>query len=271
MLLMVVRKVYLKLRLFFYSIRNLANTALVDIMLFVLFAFVLNYVVSDRLIFNQANNDMLSGKYESAANLYNLSYAYYSLIHFTPANKEIYFAIPYKRAICYLKNHEPQKSIDSMSSGLTSIQHQYGVFSTENAEFTRKYLIEYYIDNHKLGLAENEFKNLVKIYKQIGYSQSEMTDMIRLSGDLYYTEGKHDVAIKLYKQAYKAISQEKDIDYEIYAKIVTRIAKYEIQNHDSGNALLIYKDAVTLLRNSGKKQNEITANIRLLHKSSIKK
>lgn len=228
-------------------------------MMLTLIYMAVNYFVFENFINSQATNDVLSGKYEKAIKLYDFEYHYYKIFHFTDENKEIYFEIPYRKALCYLKLNKKDKSIASMVNGLKAIEKQYGILSRETAYFIRKYLIEYYLDNHNSKLASQEFQNLLVIYKTIGYNGIEMADLVRLSGDLYYERKKYDIAMDFYKKAYNTISKENDIDYGILVKIVDRITAYEVLNKDTDTAISVYKSSIDILKSSGKKQNQLTA------------
>lgn len=258
------RKVYIKLRVFLYSIRHITNAILVVLMSSTLLYLFVNNFFFSRVINNLANNDELSGKYSNALNLYRFEYLYYSFNHFSNDNKDIFFELPYKKATCYLKTNEKQKSVESMLDGITAIQKQYGIFSKETAYFMRKYLIEYYLDNNKLQLANQEFRNLLTIYKKVGYSDAEMADMIRLSGDLYYEQKKYDEAMEFYRKAYSAISTSAIIDYPVYVKIVTRIADYELHNKNEEIAIQLYQSTIKQLETAGIKQNNLRAGLLII-------
>lgn len=257
------RKLYLQARVFLYSARKIINSIVITAMILILVYIFLNSFLFPRVINSQANNYEISNKYTKAIDLYDFEYQYYSLFHFSQENKDIYFEIPYKKAICYLKTNQKQKSIESMLQGITTIQRQYGIFSRETASFMRKYLIEYYLENNNYRLASQEFDNLVVIYKTIGYNDIEMADMVRLSGDLYYAQKKYDVAMDFYKKAYNMLSKEQNIDYGIFTKIVERITKYEIANKDDDIAIEVYQSSISLLQASGKKQNQLTSSLLL--------
>lgn len=260
---MFLRRLYLKIRVFLYSVRHITNRLIIILMLTTLLCVFVNSFLFERLISSQATNYELSGKYSQAIVLYNIEDAYYSLFHFNKENKEIYFQIPYKKAVCYLKNNEKKKSINSILLGMTKIQKQYGIFSKETAYFIRKYLIEYYLDNNNYQLASQEFKNLLIIFKKIGYDDNEKADMIRLSGDLYYYRKQYDVAMGFYEKAYAAILKQSDIDYPTFVKIVNRIANYELEEGEVNLAIDIYKQAITQLETSGQRQNTIMAGLLL--------
>ena len=253
------KKYYIKARVYLYSIRQLLNTVFVVFMLATLFCFFINTYIFGRVLSNLATNYEISGKYAEAINLYNIEYNYYTVFHFTNDNKERYFKLPYQIASCYLKRNEKHKSVDSMILGLKRIHTQYGTYSRETAYFTRKYLIEYYLDNKNYRLAYQEFKNLLTVYKKIGYRGNEIADMIRLSGDLYYAQQKYDEAMMFYGQSYKAISGQPEIDYETFVKIVNRLAEYDVLNKEPKAAISLYTKTIADLKLAGKKQNETRA------------
>lgn len=167
--------------------------------------------------------------------------------------------IPYKKAICYIKENKKKEAIKTMVTFLGATQQENGVFSRETADFTRQYLIGFYFYNNNYSLAYKEFNNLITIYRIIGYSNNEMADVLRICADIYYQQKNYDKALDLYEKAYNLISDEKYKDYIIFAKIVNRIAAFEIENNDAGNAIELYKSSIELLQSSGKQQNELTA------------
>ena len=232
-------------------------------MLLTLFYLFLNSIVFERLLIGKAHNDEANNKYEKAISLYNIAYAYYELNHFSDDNKKIYFEIPYRISMCYLEEGDRERSIEHMLLAITTIQKEYGILSQENGYFIRKYLIEYYLDNNRNYLARQEFDNLLIIYKTVGYNNNEMSDIIRLSGDLYYQQNQYDTAMSFYEKAYKEISVQNQIDYDVFSKIVNRICAYEIANQRMDNAVNIYKSSIEILRSSGSKQNELTATMLL--------
>ena len=207
----------------------------------------------------KANFDEANKNYPSAITFYTTSYLYYKINHFSEDNQKIYFSLPYKISICYLKENNAKKSVWSMFEGLSSIQKQYGSISRENAYFIRKYLIEYYLENNRPKLARTEFNNLMLIYQKIGYTNNEMADLIRLSGDLNYQQGNYEHAIDLYEQAYNATQNKTDIDYTVFARIVYRICDYKIKTGHPDAAVELYEDAINMFKLSGPKQNELRA------------
>ena len=258
---MVFRKFYLKMRLFLYSIRKIVNKIIIGLMFAVIFYLFLNLFVFNRVILAKANSEVNNKNYKSAITYYNIAYFYYSLNHFSDENKEHYIEIPYKKALCFLYLNDKKESTKSMLEGLTLLQVQYGIFSKETAGFIRKYLIPYYLLNNKYKLAVNEFNNLIIIYKNIGYSANDTSDVICLSGDLYYEQKKYDEAMTLYRKAYNNLLKEKNIDFEVFSKIVTRMADYEAENKRVDKAIEIYQEAIGILTAAGKNQNEYKAEI----------
>ena len=257
------RKFYLKMRVFFYSRRRAINGIVVKAMILILFYLFVNSIVIERLLIGKAHNDEINQRYSSAISLYNVAYFYYYCNHYSEDNKKIYLEIPYRISMCYLKAGDREKSVENMLLGITAIQKQYGIMSKETGYFIRKYLIEYYLENNKNVLAHQEFDNLLVIYRTVGYNDNEMSDIIRLSGDLYYNQHQYETAMGYYEKAYKEISQQNQIDYEVFSKIVCRICAYEIENQRVDNAVNIYKSSIDILRSSGRKQNELTATLLL--------
>ncbi|MFA7657983.1 MAG: hypothetical protein WCY19_00960 [Candidatus Gastranaerophilaceae bacterium] len=260
---MLLRKIYLKIWLFLYSIREILNGIVVIAMITTLLYLFLNNFIFEKIILVRADSDQIKRDYDSAINFYNISYFYYNINHFSKNNKEIYLRIPYEISICYLNENKKEQSIEEMLNAITAIQKQYGIFSRETAYFIRKYLIKYYLENNNIRLAKQEFNNLMTIYKIVGYSDSEMSDLICLKGDLYYQQKRYDSAMALYEQAYSAISTQNNIDYEILAKIVDRLCDYEIVNNNTAEAINIYQNSINLLKTSGWRQQELTAKMLL--------
>ncbi|HPT41317.1 MAG TPA: tetratricopeptide repeat protein [Candidatus Gastranaerophilaceae bacterium] len=234
---------------------------MISLMLGVTFYLFINNFVFGRIIMGQANNDDLLKKYNSAITLYNVADFYYTLNHFSDENKQIYFQIPYKKAKCYMENKKKKESIQSMLQGVTKIQRQYGIFSRETACFMRKYLIEYYLDNNSYTLANQEFNNLLTIYKNIGYDNNEMADMVRLSGDLSFEAADYESAMEFYQRAYDIISRQPDIDDEVFMKITSRIALYEVQQDKIDLAINIYSNSIETLKNSENPQKSVIADM----------
>lgn len=260
---MLLRKIYLKTRLFFYSIRKLTSGFIIFAIIAILLYSFMNSFIFKRVVFKEAESKQAHAKYDSAINLYDVAYFYYNLDHFSNENKELYFDIPYQISMCYLGEKNKPKSVEVMLKALTSVQTQYGIFSRETAYFMRKYLIQYYLENNKINLAQREFNNLLIIYKNIGYNGNEMSDIIRISGDIYYQKKLYDTAINFYEQAYKSLSAQSDIDYEVFSKIVNRICDYEVMNKRPEVAVNMYKSSIQTLKNTGKKEDELTAKMLL--------
>lgn len=256
---MALRKLYVQLKFFLYSNRKTTNKIIVFFMLSTLFILFINFFLFNRVILGKASHAQTRKEYKSAIFYYNLSYAYYTLNHFSDENKEIYFDIPFQKSICYLKLNEQKKSLQSIFREMKTIQRQYGVFSEENAYFVRKYLIPYYIDNNYYKLALQEFNNLLTIYKNIPYNNNEMADVIRIRGDLYYQQKKYATAMTFYEKAYTIISVQQNIDYSVFAKIVENITEYEIEINQPDLAINVYQSSINTLRNSGKKQDKLRA------------
>lgn len=256
---MIFRKLYIKIRLFLYSIRKILNGITTFLMISVLLYFFVNSFVFERVIIGKANIDEMNRNYKSAIAFYDVALTYYKVNHISQRNKELYFMLPYKISNCYLELNDKKNSVESMLEGITAIQGQYGIFSKETSYFMRKYLIEYYLENNKNNLAKQEFANLLTIYKQIGYSNAEMADAIRLSGDLYYQQKQYDTAMEFYERAYNAISAQSIIDYNVFERVVTRICDYEVSKGQTDKAIDIYKSSINILKNSNNDKPELTA------------
>lgn len=258
---MKLRTLYFKVKLFLFSARKIIQGIVLTTIVAALSYFLLNNVIFEDFIVSQARFDQLTYKYDNAINFYKIAYVYYRINHFSPENKEIYFEIPYRLSMCYLAQNNKKKSVQSLLKGLTAVQVQYGIFSREAAYFTRKYLVEYYLANNYTRLARKEFDNLLIIYKTIGYNYNEMSDMIRIDGDLYYQKKDYDTAILFYEKAYDSISTQTEIDYNVYAKVINRICDYKMQKGNLDGAISIYKGAIGVLKTSGGDQKELTASM----------
>lgn len=258
---MKLRTLYFKVKLFLFSARAIIQGIVLTVILFAVSYFLVNNFLFEDFIVSQARFDQVTYKYDNAINLYKIANVYYKINHFSPENKEIYFEIPYRLSMCYLAKNDKKKSVASMLDGLTAIQVQYGIFSRETAYFTRKYLIEYYLANNQTRLARKEFNNLLIIYKTIGYNYNEMSDMIRIDGDLNYQKKDYDTAMVFYEKAYDSISTQTEIDYNVYAKVINRICDYKIQKGDAKGAVNIYNGAIGVLKTSGGDQTELTASM----------
>lgn len=249
--------------MYLYSIRKTLNKIFLTFAL-ILFAYLFtNFVIFERVILPQAENDAITKKYSNAIVLYNIAYTYYSCFHYGEHNKEIYFEIPYKRAMCYLKKNDIKNSIKSMLDGMSAIQFQYGALSKENAYFVRKYLIEYYLYNNKNGLAQREYDNLLLIYKKIGYDDNTVADLIRLCGDIAFQAKQYDRAMTLYRRASDVLTNQNVVDMGIRSRVIDRIAEYEIQNDHTDIAIDLYKSLIMRLESAGDDQNKLLAETRL--------
>lgn len=260
---MLVRKLYLKLRHYFYLKREFFNKAFLILMFTIfLYAFV-NFVVFERIILGLANYDRISNNCKNAVKLYNVAYFYYNINHFSDQNKKIYFRLPYELSLCYLKEKDSQRAKQAMLNGVTNIQNKYGLYSPETAYFIRRYLIDYYLLTNDIAQAQQEFKGLIVIYKKIGYDKNIMADLIRVLGDIYYQKNDYEDAMTYYGKAYNALYREKNIDYEIFSRVVDRICDYEVKNSNTNEAIKLYLSSIQLLKTSGSKQNELTADMLL--------
>lgn len=256
---MALKKLFLKIKLFINSKVDFLSKLLVISTITILSYMFINSIVFEKVIFNNANNSQVNNKCNKALMLYNVAYFYYGINHFSKTNKDIYFEIPYKMSLCYLKKGDQKNSSVIMLDITNKLQQQYGIYSSELAEFIRKYLAEYYLETNNIPLAQLEFNNLLIIYKKIGYDNNITADLIRLNGDIYYQQKDYDNANICYEKAYSLISAEKDIDYEVFSKIVDRICDYEVEKSNSEEAINIYKSSINVLKNAGTKQPELIA------------
>lgn len=255
------RKLYLKIRLFLYSIKEYLNRIAVVLMLTTLFYLFINFFVFKEFIINKACEERANHKYNNAIILYNIAYSYYSFNHFSSINKNIYFELPYNISLCYLGENNKEKSADTMLKGITVIQKQYGIFSKETASFIRKYLIKYYLITNNQNLARREFNNLLVIYKTIGYDDVIIADLNRLNADLYYQQENYAEAMVFYKEAYNRIIKQKNIDYTTFAQIVNKLCDYEVKNNNIDRAIELYNDSILILEGAGNKYSGLTADM----------
>lgn len=253
------RKIYLKSRLYLYSKRDFLNKMLLITFFSVFSYYLVNYIIFDSIILGKANYDKMNNKCESAVKLYKTAYFYYGINHFSSENRGIYYKLPYEIAMCYLKENKKQNAREAILGGISHLQNKYGLYSQETAYFIRRYLVEYYLNTNDIRQAKQEFQGLINIYKKIGYDNNIMSDLIRLSGDIYYQQKYYDEAMTCYEKAYNSISIQKNIDYEIFARIVDRICDYEIQNKQTDEAIQIYINSINTLKESGEKQSELAA------------
>lgn len=253
---MFVKKLVLKIRFFLQKNAKFINKFFVYMALATLFYISINSLIMERFILEKARTDEMLGKHKNAIVYYNIAYLYYKNNHYSETNKEIFFALPYQKALCHLKTKNLKKSIQSMLDGLTTIQTEYGILSDESAFFTKKYLFTYYLEMDKQALAVQEFNNLMSIYKKIGYGEKEKADMLILSGDLYYKQKKYEKAINAYEQAYNYLIKQRTIDYDSFSKIATRISEYSFEHNQKELAIEIYKRSIEALKNADKKQNK---------------
>lgn len=227
-----------------------------------LYAF-LNGIVINRIILGKAYSEQIKKNYKSAITYYNLAYSYYKIDHYSKDNQKMYFEIPYRIAICYLGENDRQNAIKTMLDEVVSIQDDYGLFSKDSAYFIRKYLIDFYLVNNCAFLANREFNNLLFIYKSIGYDENAMTDVDRLMGDLYYQQKDYDNAMISYQKAFDSFAKQKDIDYGIFAKMVTRMGDYDVRQKQNDTAIALYKKALTVFENTSGGNSEEAAELLL--------
>lgn len=256
---MILRKVYLKIRLFLYSIREILNKIAIVLMIGVLLYLFIDILIFRAIIIGKADNYEVNHKTKNAIAFYNIAYPYYKFNHISEENKNIYFELPYKLSTCYLEIYDKSNSVKSMLDGLTSIQGQYGFFSEENSLFMRKYLIKYFLINKKPEIGRVEYNNLLTIYKKIGYNENIVPDLIRLKGDLYYEQGNYDKAMELYEISYNKLISQRNADYEVLTNIVNKLCAYEIKNNNKNNAIDTYNKAIKTLKASGQKQTPFIA------------
>lgn len=259
------RKLHLKVKVFFNAYGKRIKTCAVNISVVLLLYFIVNSFIFAGLIMGFADASKYSHEYGKAISMYNLAGIYYKINHFSAKNKSIYFEIPYDKAVCYWEEGKKPESTKSMLDGIAAIQNQYGQTSVESAYFIRRYLIDYYLYCDKERLAELEFNNLLNIYKSTGYTTNDLADLVRLSGDLHYKKGQYDKAMDFYKRSYNAFSKGTDVDYDVFVKIVKRIAAYEAKKGNLTLASSILQASIETLKNSGKAQNSLTAELYLYY------
>lgn len=256
---MLFRKIYIKIRLFLYSIRNFLNVTAITLMVATLSYLFINSFVLERFVINQARENKEINKYENAISFYKIAYSYYQIDHFSANNKKLYFEMPYEIAICYLNEGKLNESVLVMLNAVNSIEKQYGFLSEENAYFIRKYKIAYFMKINHLNLAKREFNTLFDIYKRIHCTQSDLADLLRLSGDIYYNEKIYDRAIEFYQKAYSLIINQENMDYEVFADIVNKICEYDIKNNQTNQAIDLYKKSVIVLQRTNNDEQDLTA------------
>lgn len=227
-----------------------------------LYAF-LNGIIINRIILGKAYSEQIKKNYKSAITYYNLAYSYFKIDHYSKDNQKMYFEIPYRIAICYLGENDRQNAIKTMLDEVVSIQGDYGLFSRDSAYFIRKYLIDFYLVNNCSFLANREFNNLLFIYKSIGYDDNAMTDVDRLMGDLYYQQKDYDNAMISYQKAFDSFAKQKEIDYEIFAKMVSRMGDYDVRQKQNDTAINLYKKALTVFENTSGGNTEEAAELLL--------
>lgn len=256
---MLYKKLYWSARLFFYSKREVLNKIAVILMITILSYFVINNIFFTKIILGKANYEEIKQNYPKAITFYSIAYKYYGLNHFSENNKHIYFEIPYKISLCYLQEKNKQDSIKSLFEGLKNIQKEYGVYSKENAYFSRMYLIDFYLINNRYNLACKEFTNMIKIYRKVGYGNLEVADTIRIKGDLAYQQKNYDLAIDFYKKAINNFLFINKIDYTIYSRTIDRICNYYIENNNPQEAIKTYASAIDFVKKSNKNEKELRA------------
>ncbi len=253
---MLIKKIYLKTRVFLYSKRKIINKITVYAMIFILLYLLLNSFILTKVIINLANQDKANQKYNNALFLYNIAYSYYGLNHFSDENKKIYLKLPYEISFCEYKNNRKKESEEILSKASSRIQKQYGYYSKENAKFKRKFLIKYYLLTNNPKAAKGELFSLFGIYQKVDFDQNVRADLLRIAGDTFFQQKDPLRAIFFYEKAYSIISKQQKIDYEIYTNIINRICEYEIKEKRTDNAIQTYKNTLTFLQKTNNINNE---------------
>lgn len=242
-----------------YSNRALINTILAGIMSLTAIYLFINFFIFENLILSSAIKNEMSGNCKKAIFAYNLAYPYYKIYHTSKRSKELYLKIPYSLSLCYLKENDKLKSARAISNGLVSIKKEYGVFSIENADYVRKYLIQYHLERNDIKSAEKELENLILIYKNVGGKKDEVADIARIKGDIYYEKKDYITAMQYYKKAYKFIDFGVNTDYETVSKITKKLCLFEIQNQRNAEAITIYKQTKKSFEDYAKDHTELYA------------
>lgn len=257
------RKLYLKIRLYLYSIRDtISQLVILTLAGILLYAF-LNGIVINKFILGKAYSEQIKKNYSSAISYYNLAYSYFKIDHYSKENQKMYFEIPYRIALCYLAKNDKQNAIKTMLDEVVTVQGDYGLFSRDSAFFVRKYLIDFYLINNCIGLANREFNNLLFIYKSIGYDDSSLADVDRLLGDLYYQQKDYDNAMISYQKAFESYSKLISIDYEIYVRMVSRMGDYFNKQKQTDLSVKLYQKALELISSTGGENTEYNADLLL--------
>lgn len=261
-------KLYLKIKYYIRTNKRAINKITVKAMVVILLIIFLNSFFTVKVLVNKADIEQVNQKYSNALFLYNVASSYYNINHFSKENKALYLKIPYEIAVCQLKQKDKRQSLKTLSDASVKIVKQYGVYSKENADFIRQYLIEYNIQANNLQTASEELLYVFNLYRKIGLNQNIIADLLRQNGDILYAQANYQKASFLYNKAFSIIMQNYnknniDIDYEIYTKILHKICDCEVKTGQIDNAISIYKDTLNFLQKSDDKQNEAIANISL--------
>lgn len=253
------RKLYLKIRLYLYSIRDtLGQLVILTLAGILLYAFI-NGVVINKYLLGKAYSEQIKKNYSSAISYYNLAYSYFKMDHYSKENQKMYFEIPYKIASCYLARNDRQNAIKTMLDEVVTIQGDYGLFSKDYAFFIRKYLIDFYLINNCVTLANREFNNLLFIYKSIGYDENSLADIDRLLGDLYYQQKDYDNAMISYQKSFNEYSKLISIDCEIFTRMVSRMGSFFNSQKQTDLSIKLYKKALDIMKTMGASNTEYYA------------
>lgn len=258
---MSVRKIFVSITKFLRPIKHNLDKIFIVIVSLCCFYFVLNDLFMERSLLPDANTLMHEKDYKAALGRYNLALFYYKLNHYTNHTKNNYFDVSYKVSVCQYNENQKKKAYENILTTAREIQAQYGFYSKENAYFIKKYLMEFYLENNELVLANNAFRSLLIVESKIGYSNSETADLTRLSGDIYFMAKDVNTALILYNRAYEIISKETKPDYEILMNITNRVAKNKLSLLMTKESIDLYKSSISIVRKAPKKQNEILVNL----------
>lgn len=254
------QRIYIKTMKGFQLLRrNFLKIAALAI-IFYAFYWVVNDLFIERSLIPDANNLMQQKNYKSAIKRYKIAAKYYEINHYTLRARKKYCSVTYKITLCLLEQQDSKKAYENIFNTEKHIKWQYGYYSKENAYFIKNYLIDFYLKNENLNLARAAFKNLIIIDKKIGYSNSEMADLMRIAGDIYFKEKNVNAALESYSKAYETILREKNIDYEIFANVTNKICENQIQINMVDDAIKIYQQSIQTVRAAEKKQDFVLVN-----------
>jgi len=230
-------------------------------MIFSISYWLVNDLFVERNLLADATNLMQQKNYKVATSRYKLALRYYQINHFTENTKHKYFDVSYKFSICLLKQNFKKEAIQNMLDTESQVRWDYGFYSKDYEYFLRNYLIDFYLQINNINLTKRTFKKIIAINKNLGCNYSEMADLMRVAGDIYFNEKDLKSALNFYNKAYTIITNQKIPDYLILMNITNKICANEVKLGLSDNAIELYENSIEITRQASKPQDLVLSQL----------